>query len=106
MGEIHLQWDRSDQDQGQAAAPDPAKNPDDLPGSVRFPEPAYECADHRQRTAGDLQDGYPGRSARSGLANCCIWSGLNPVLMNRYPHEFSGGQRQRIGLARSLALNA
>ena len=30
--------------------------------------------------------------------------GLNPVLMNRYPHEFSGGQRQRIGLARSLAL--
>ena len=31
--------------------------------------------------------------------------GLNPGLMNRYPHEFSGGQRQRIGLARSLALN-
>jgi oligopeptide transport system ATP-binding protein len=31
--------------------------------------------------------------------------GLNPALMNRYPHEFSGGQRQRIGLARSLALN-
>ena len=30
--------------------------------------------------------------------------GLNPALMNRYPHEFSGGQRQRIGLARSLAL--
>lgn len=31
--------------------------------------------------------------------------GLNPAMMNRYPHEFSGGQRQRIGLARSLALN-
>jgi len=31
--------------------------------------------------------------------------GLNPGMMNRYPHEFSGGQRQRIGLARSLALN-
>jgi oligopeptide transport system ATP-binding protein len=31
--------------------------------------------------------------------------GLNPALMNRFPHEFSGGQRQRIGLARSLALN-
>lgn len=30
--------------------------------------------------------------------------GMNPALMNRYPHEFSGGQRQRIGLARSLAL--
>jgi peptide/nickel transport system ATP-binding protein len=31
--------------------------------------------------------------------------GLNPDLMNRYPHEFSGGQRQRICIARSLALN-
>jgi len=31
--------------------------------------------------------------------------GLNPAMMNRYPHEFSGGQRQRIGLARSMALN-
>jgi oligopeptide transport system ATP-binding protein len=30
--------------------------------------------------------------------------GLNPRLMNRYPHEFSGGQRQRIGIARALAL--
>ena len=31
--------------------------------------------------------------------------GLDPAMMNRYPHEFSGGQRQRIGLARALALN-
>lgn len=31
--------------------------------------------------------------------------GLNPYLINRYPHEFSGGQRQRIGIARSLAVN-
>ena len=30
--------------------------------------------------------------------------GLNPVFINRYPHEFSGGQRQRIGLARALVL--
>jgi len=29
--------------------------------------------------------------------------GLNPRLLNRFPHEFSGGQRQRIGIARALA---
>jgi peptide/nickel transport system ATP-binding protein/oligopeptide transport system ATP-binding protein len=31
--------------------------------------------------------------------------GLNPALVERYPHEFSGGQRQRIGIARALSLN-
>ena len=30
--------------------------------------------------------------------------GLNPRLLNRYPHEFSGGQRQRIGIARALSV--
>jgi peptide/nickel transport system ATP-binding protein/oligopeptide transport system ATP-binding protein len=30
--------------------------------------------------------------------------GLQPDMMNRYPHEFSGGQRQRIGIARALAV--
>ncbi len=30
--------------------------------------------------------------------------GLDPALVNRYPHEFSGGQRQRICIARALAL--
>jgi oligopeptide/dipeptide ABC transporter ATP-binding protein len=30
--------------------------------------------------------------------------GLDPSVINRYPHEFSGGQRQRIGIARALAL--
>jgi ABC-type oligopeptide transport system ATPase subunit len=31
--------------------------------------------------------------------------GLDPMTIDRYPHEFSGGQRQRIGVARALALN-
>ena len=31
--------------------------------------------------------------------------GLDPAVMDRYPHAFSGGQRQRIGIARALALD-
>ena len=31
--------------------------------------------------------------------------GLDPIMSDRYPHEFSGGQRQRIGIARALATN-
>jgi microcin C transport system ATP-binding protein len=30
--------------------------------------------------------------------------GIDPLSMDRYPHEFSGGQRQRIAIARALAL--
>jgi ABC-type oligopeptide transport system ATPase subunit len=31
--------------------------------------------------------------------------GLDPAMVQRYPHEFSGGQRQRIVIARALAVN-
>jgi len=30
--------------------------------------------------------------------------GLDPSMMDRYPHEFSGGQRQRIAIARAMIL--
>jgi microcin C transport system ATP-binding protein len=30
--------------------------------------------------------------------------GIDPGMMERYPHEFSGGQRQRIAIARAMAL--
>jgi len=47
----------------------------------------------------------PKKARKERVGELLNMVGLNPALMNRYPHEFSGGQRQRIGLARSLALN-
>jgi oligopeptide/dipeptide ABC transporter ATP-binding protein len=45
-----------------------------------------------------------GKVRQDKVAELLTMVGLNPSLLNRYPHAFSGGQRQRIGLARALAL--
>jgi microcin C transport system ATP-binding protein len=42
---------------------------------------------------------------RTEVARALKETGLDPALMDRYPHEFSGGQRQRIAVARAMVLN-
>jgi len=45
-----------------------------------------------------------GSEKEDRIAGLLTTVGLDPTVMNRYPHEFSGGQRQRIGIARAVAL--
>ncbi|MEO1328368.1 MAG: ABC transporter ATP-binding protein [Pseudomonadota bacterium] len=50
----------------------------------------------------------PGEDAREArrrvIGGALEEVGLQPEMMDRYPHEFSGGQRQRIAIARAMIL--
>jgi microcin C transport system ATP-binding protein len=44
------------------------------------------------------------KGGRERVARILGEVGLDPAMMDRYPHEFSGGQRQRIAIARAMIL--
>lgn len=45
-----------------------------------------------------------GQNTRQMVQDILIEVGLDPAVIDRYPHEFSGGQRQRIAIARAMIL--
>ncbi|GJE58401.1 ABC transporter ATP-binding protein [Methylobacterium trifolii] len=51
-----------------------------------------------------VQGGHSRAERRAIVARALTEVGLDPAVMDRYPHEFSGGQRQRIAIARAMVL--
>jgi microcin C transport system ATP-binding protein len=51
-----------------------------------------------------LDKGLSVQERENRVARALEEVGIDPAMMERYPHEFSGGQRQRIAIARAMAL--
>ena len=72
-----------------------------------FQDP-YSSLDPRQRVSAILAEplrrvSQMSRTERNERARqVCGEVGLDPVLMDRFPHQLSGGQRQRVAIARAI----
>lgn len=45
-----------------------------------------------------------GKAKEDSAREMMVRMGLDPAMVNRYPHELSGGQNQRVGIARAMIL--
>ena len=45
-----------------------------------------------------------GKAKEEAAREMMVRMGLDPAMVNRYPHELSGGQNQRVGIARAMIL--
>jgi len=75
---------------------------------IIFQDP-YRSLNPRRRIGqsiveGPLNYGTPHDEAWKRAKDLLELVGLDPTVVDRYPHQFSGGQRQRICIARALAM--
>lgn len=76
-----------------------------------FQDP-YSSLDPRQSLGAILKEAivcdgkeHDREELENQISELMISVGLDPIMVDRYPHELSGGQRQRLGIARALACN-
>ncbi len=65
--------------------------------------PVYKVGDQIIEAMEHHLDGFSYTAAREKVAELFHLVGLDPALMDRYPHEYSGGMRQRAVIAMALA---
>ncbi|MGD0806005.1 MAG: ABC transporter ATP-binding protein [Anaerolineales bacterium] len=67
--------------------------------------PVYRVGDQVCEVLHSRDAGLSRRQARSRAAELFAMAGVDPAMMDGYPHEFSGGMRQRAAIAMALAGN-
>jgi ABC-type oligopeptide transport system ATPase subunit len=82
------------------ASSDPAENADDFSKPLLLIKPQNE---HFNTIAEAIRGHLTMSQKTDRIAELMVSTGLDPDMMNKFPHEFSGGQRQRIAIARALA---